>query len=196
VPRPLLRLRSVGLMLVFAAAVALSACSSPTPAGLTNSDMPSDLNILMNASAFNAVAGGAGLDAPLPVGPHEKCPGWYHRAFVPTRRQGEAADGQGVPVTYPEVLVITWRCPSVLDARIGTHLLNGHRKAISGVGDQATVLNRTDDSSDGYPKSRVFIVGWRTGKTVGVLELAGPDSDHRITASLTESLARRAAQSP
>ena len=67
------------------------------------------------------------------------------------------------------------------------------RQSVSGVADEADLLDRTDDAQDGYPKSRVFIVHWRQGRRVGALELAGADGDSGISASTAEQVARHAA---
>jgi hypothetical protein len=189
-PRALLGLLAVGL-----SGSILAACGASSTNGLTNADLTSYLGVQANPAVFTNVAGGAGLDAPLPVGANGECPGWYHKAFVPPGKRGEAAQGEGIPITYPEVMVLAWRCASPADARVYFGQVSRHRVSVNGVGDQAVILNRTDDSGDGYPNSRVYFVGWRERQTIGVLELAGPDTDRRITTGLAETLASRAAAS-
>ena len=173
--------------------VSLAACGAASPHELTNGDIPTFLGIESTPGVFTTVAGGEGSVEPLPTGPHKTCPEWYHNAFVPPGRHGEAAAGEGVPITYAEVIIYTWHCADLSQARLGFHVLSDNLPTVSGIGDQAAVLNRTDESGNGYPNSRVFFVGWRSGQTLGTLEVAGSDRDGRITAGLAETIARRAA---
>jgi len=171
-------------------ALLLIGCSSPNPGGLTNADIPSDLGVKMNASALVTVVG-VGFDAPLPIGPKATCAHLYETVFIPPRKKGEALGGEGEPLTYPEVLSIGFRCSGAPAGRLGFRALSEGRKQVGGIGDQAALFNATD--TQGYPKSRVYIVDWREGAVVGVVGVAGPTSNTRIGPGLAELLARRAA---
>ena len=185
--------RRLAVLAMGLSGISFAACGAASPLVLTSADIPSFLGVHANPGVFTTVAGGEETVMPMPIGPHEQCPEWYHNAFVPPGRHGEAAAGEGVPITYAEVMILAWHCADLSQARLGFHLLSDSRQSVTGVSDQAAILNRTDDSNDGYPDSRVFIIDWREGQAVGALELAGPDSDKRITPALAELLARRAA---
>jgi hypothetical protein len=170
---------------------ALAACGSSSTGGIIG-DIPGDLGVQPYPSAFDVIAGNAGLAHPL-VGRGETCPVSYKGAFLPSGEAPEAAEGLGEPITHPELLVLAWTCPSSSVAHSFMALSNKARQSVSGVADEADILDRTDDGQDGYPKSRVFIVQWREGRGVGALELAGADGDNRISAATAELIARRAA---
>jgi hypothetical protein len=172
---------------------ALGACGDPGTGALSNGDIPSNLGMQANSSSFGVIAGSTRVGATVRFGPGQTCPSAYRAAFLPPGKAPDAADGVGQPITLPELLVLVWKCPSPSVAHMVLAVVTTARQRVPGVADEAVILDSTDDAQDGYPKSRVFIVGWRRGRTVGTLELAGADGDSRITAVTAELIARRAA---
>jgi hypothetical protein len=185
----------VSLTLLFGAALALSACGgSSTPTGLTNADMSSYLDVQLNASSFNTVAGGAGFAVPLRFG-HDTCPVLYHQAFIPPGRVGEALGGEGDTISYPNILTLGYRCDDESTASTAFRSLNEHGQSVTGIGDRASLLNLGRMDTQSYPNSRVYVVAWTQGQFLGFVELAGAENDSHITPVLVERLARRAVAS-
>ena len=178
-------------------AVLLSGCAGGH-LGLANSDIPSDLGLQSDPSAFNLVAGGAGLVEPITVTKNTKCSLAFHGVFIPPGRSGEAAGGEGVTFTYPEVLTIEWQCPSTEIARMvfaerSSEASSEGARAVAEVADEATLLSVGNEPNQGYPADRVYIVGWREGEYFGGVQLVGPQGDELVTPAVAESLARREA---
>lgn len=136
----------------------LSGCAG-SHLGLASSDIPSDLGLQSDPGAFNLVAGGAGLITPRRVNESTTCSVAFYDAFIPPGRSGEAAGGEGVTFTYAEVLTIGWRCPSSQAAVMvfgGSQVLSEGGSTVTGVAEQATLLNVGNQPNQGYPDDRVF----------------------------------------
>jgi hypothetical protein len=183
VPRPVLLHRSVGVWLVavLGAALALSACSSPSPPGvLAQADIPSFLGVKLNppeapmdarvvlsapchkpASAVAAVFKSRKSLSPTVTSIAVSCPGISQaQKFFDTRKVG----ARGYPL--PEV--------------------KGH--SLTGIGDEAWFIDQ-----GGKADLRDYTVVWRQVNRVSSVSVEGPRSDKRITPALAELLARRAA---
>jgi hypothetical protein len=66
-------------------------------------------------------------------------------------------------------------------------IITGGGRSLSGIGDEAKLFN----FSSGV--DRQYVVVWRQANQVGVVGVDGPRNATRVTANLTELLARRAA---
>lgn len=95
----------------------------------------------------------------------------------------------------PEVININRSCASTSDAQSTySSLLSIDRsvafggRSVAGFGNAATLFSFTIAGRD-----RTYEVAWRSGAQVGTLRIAGASSDTRITSTLAELLARRAA---
>ncbi len=189
-----LRFIPVRVAALLAIALTLSACSgSSKPGVLINADIPSYLNLQMNASALVTVEGGPGLNRALSSGLHQTCSSWHPTAFIPSGKSGESLGGEGDPLHYPEVLALTFRCSSPSAALALFQVSSRGRRSVTGVGDRAAIFDAGKDDSQSYPRSRVYIIDWVQGRFAGIDALAGRGSDERITPALVELLAHRAA---
>jgi len=181
----------VSVIIVPLLAVTAAACSPAHPPG--SLAFATTLDLQPKPSAFDTVAGGAGLVRSIHVGGN--CAVSSHNAFVPPGKTGEAAGGEGNPINYPEVLELSWNCGNASTAQRVFRVMPMAQpgRSVSGVGDQALVLDDSDNAASGFVGDRVFFVAWQRGPRVGTVELAGPGNDKSLTATVAERLAEQMA---
>ena len=175
--------RVTPLVAVFAVALDLSACSGrSTPGVLTSADIPSYLGVRPTSNGSQSVA----------LGALTRSRGCRNVRFVVFTQSAQGAL-QGDPATAKSLAVLSTAvsCPDTADAQslFGVLVMDsGSGRSIPGLGDDAKLFNV---SKRGI--RRAFDVVWRQGNQVDVVSLGGPTNAKRVTTSLTELLARRAA---
>jgi hypothetical protein len=171
---------------VLGAALALSACSSPSSTGvLSQVDIPSYLGVQPNSSATAFEASHAS--------PPAHC---VTTGLVLFSEPGKRVDTSTRPpertTTTPIIVSSSVSCASIADAKIGMReggALPGTR-SVTGIGDKATFTDLSDRLN------RSYVVQWRDDNRGGFIWAIGAPNDKRITPGLAEELARRAAARP
>jgi hypothetical protein len=178
----LLRASCIGVVAFLVAALSLSACSSPTPGVLTQSDIPTSLGVKLNQSAsatwedhFSPRAHCTKAAFVIFSLPEIRVLNVYHQLLVDRE---------------PEVASYALSCASTSDSRgaFKSTLRGGGTSShsVARIGDQAVLANISDGGT------RSYIVLWRLRDALGLVLVAGQPKYRQITPGLAESLARRA----
>jgi hypothetical protein len=168
------------LVVVMTAAIALSACSSSSSGVLTQAEIPSSLGV----KAEGALASLA-REFKVP----SRCLRTGFTVFGVPSRQVDTRTHPPASSNSSEIISSNLSCASPSDARmiLTSALMLSGAHSINGIGDEAVLIDVNK------PGLRYYIVIWSDNSLLRELYVLGALKDARITAGLTELLARRAA---